>query len=136
MSAKGLRIDLIVGLTGVGIVPSIRRRVDSGTGMFAEVRAVVVINLKMIVPASCAMDVRPGEIIDALPATVIDVVGSDIGGVNVNMWAATATTVEFILILASSLAEILRLGWEKCDCCPTTAWNCRSLQARTPSYHV
>ena len=119
ISAEGLLFDFIVGLAGGMIFPLIRLMAGFCANMFIEVRVIEAI-AEVVVwkPVSCVMDVYPTVIIDALPATVIDVVGSDIGGVNLNMWAVTATTFEFILILASAslLAEILRLGWEKCDC--------------------
>ena len=51
-------------------------------------------------PASCAMKVYPGVIIDALPVTVIDIVGFDIGldtlaRVDIDIWPASMIALEF-----------------------------------------
>ena len=134
---------MIIGLACV-LMPSrtsgiVEFRVDVFAEVWINVMVVSVIVLEDLAPGLYTIDVRIGVLIGSLADTVTGVTrgnGVDVlPGVNTNTRAATMTALEFILMLAW-WEEILLFGREPPSCCTTTAWDCRVLQARMPSYQV
>ena len=76
--------------------------------------------------------VGAGTEIDTAPGICVEV----LAGVDINMRAVTKPASELKPLLPSWEEVISFLDCWVCCCRPATAWNCRRLHTRTPSYHV
>ena len=134
-------VSSIVRLTSWVIVLLTGEIIGFGINIVPEMSTIVaVVVLEVVVPVSCATDMRTGVIVDVLAGTVIAVlpgIGLDVVARVVASILAVAMTASNSIPRLAPSEEALLLGWEALSfCCTTAAWNRRSLQTRMPSCQV